>query len=370
MKRWTISLVMFLSAGISLYCGGSPENLEKDGDHGEDTVSVTDCLGRTVKVQIPVERVAFTHYASAEALKVLGAWDKVVGRDGYTHDELIFPGIDSLPAVTEMMEGPYTPNLEALLDLNPDLLILEVIPMPGIEELLADLEGIIPVVTVKTYDPGEMFHSFEILGQLLGKEKEAEDFSFWVKSVQSAILEKTGALKEEDKTSMFYKTGYGSVEDLMTFSNDMSYVPARNRFSGAVNIAADLPSQGGWVPSIDPEWVAQQDFDVLIIGDPLIDGYGPLVDDTGRLAEYRERVMELPYFVGSAAVMNNRVYMLADEFFGTSRHIIGFSYLAKWFHPDLFAQMDPAELHQEYFDRFLKVDADVINHGQFVYPRE
>jgi iron complex transport system substrate-binding protein len=56
--------------------------------------------------------------------------------------------------------------------------------------------------------------------------------------------------------------------------------------------------------------------------------------------------------------------MLGDAFFGTPRHIVGFAYRAKWFNSDLFQDMDPAVLRQEYFDNFLRVEADVINKGK------
>ena len=177
----------------------------------------------------------------------------------------------------------------------------------------------IPVVVVKTYDPEDMFHSFEILGKLLDREVEAEAFTSWVDNVQQMLLKKQVRLKMTVKTTMFYKTGYGNVNDLMTFSNDMSYVPTRDLMSGAVNIAADLPSQGGWVPSIDPEWLTQQDFEVLIIGDPQPGGYGTSLNDSSHLAVYRERVMNLPVFSGTKAVKSGRVYMLADVFFGNTQ---------------------------------------------------
>ena len=379
MKKFkTILMVLAVMLGTSqLFAGGQPEAVNNNtadsaAETGTEssTVTVTDFLGREVSVDLPVERIVFTHYASAEAVKVLDAWDLVAGRDGYTGDEFLYPNIKDIPALTEMMGGPYTPNMELLYSLEPDLFILEVIPMPGIEDLLEEIEGIIPVVTVKTYDPVEMFDSMEILGMLLDRKAEAAEFTAWVKDVQQSLLAKTGGLTEAEKTKMFYKTGWGGVEELMTFSNDMSYIPARDRISGAINIAGDLPSQGGWVSSLDAEWLAQQEVDVLIIGDPQPGGYGAMLNDSSNLAAFREKVMELPVFAGSNAVKTGRVYMLADDFFGTPRQIIGFAYLAKWMHPELFKDLNPAVLHQQYFDKFLRVEADVINSGLFVYPKE
>jgi len=41
---------------------------------------------------------------------------------------------------------------------------------------------------------------------------------------------------------------------------------------------------------------------------------------------------------------------------------------AKWLYPDLFGDLDPEQVHQEYIDRFQNVDYDLKEHGAFVYP--
>lgn len=156
----------------------------------------------------------------------------------------------------------------------------------------------------------------------------------------------------------------------MTFSNDLSYIEARNKYTGCINVAATLPSQGGWVPSIDNEWLVKQDYDVLVIGDPQPINYGLMVNDATPLKEYRKQVMALPVFENSKAVKNNKVYMQTDAFFGTPSFIIGFTYLAKWFHPELFSSLNPSDIIDEYYKTFLKVDTNKTGKGIFVYPEK
>ncbi len=38
------------------------------------------------------------------------------------------------------------------------------------------------------------------------------------------------------------------------------------------------------------------------------------------------------------------------------------------FHPDLFADMDPEAIHQEFLTDFQELDYDLNEHGVFVYP--
>lgn len=48
---------------------------------------------------------------------------------------------------------------------------------------------------------------------------------------------------------------------------------------------------------------------------------------------------------------------------------IGILYFAKWLHPDLFQDLDPQKVHQEYIDKYQHVDYNLKEHGVFVYPK-
>lgn len=375
MKMLKVILILIeITSATALFAGGAQEtnvssiNIDEKEQEIKETITVVDILGREVSIDLPVKSVAYTHYSTSEALKILDAWDLVVARDGYTNDKIIYPNIEDIPALTSTMGNVFEPNMEILLDINPDLLILEVIPMPGLDALLNELNGIIPTIAVKTYDPDKMIQSFEILGKALEKEEEANTYIDWCVHVQSLLSDKTSHLKQDELTKMFFKTGYGNAEDLMTFSNELSYIQARNRLTGCINIAADLPSQGGWVPTIDSEWLVKQDYDVLVIGDPQPNNYGFYKDSLDELENYRNQVMELPVFEDSKAVKTGRVYMQTDSYFGTPGFIIGFTYLAKWLHPDLFENINPESIQDEYFAKFLKLDREDINNGVFVFP--
>lgn len=43
-------------------------------------------------------------------------------------------------------------------------------------------------------------------------------------------------------------------------------------------------------------------------------------------------------------------------------------YMAKALHPDIFDNLDPKEIHQQYLTEFQGLDYDVSEHGVFVYP--
>jgi iron complex transport system substrate-binding protein len=52
----------------------------------------------------------------------------------------------------------------------------------------------------------------------------------------------------------------------------------------------------------------------------------------------------------------------------TPRFEVTLAYMAKWLHPELFSDLDPQAIHQEYLTDFLGIDYDLSEHGVFVYP--
>ena len=42
--------------------------------------------------------------------------------------------------------------------------------------------------------------------------------------------------------------------------------------------------------------------------------------------------------------------------------------MAKWLHPEIFQDLDPQEIQQEYLNKFQGIDYDLNKYGAFVYP--
>jgi iron complex transport system substrate-binding protein len=122
--------------------------------------------------------------------------------------------------------------------------------------------------------------------------------------------------------------------------------------------------------AIAPSWLITQEIDVLLINDPMPGAFGFDVTDSSKAAAHLDAVSGLPVLSDSSAVRNNRVFVLGGNMVGSPLFIIGYAYMAKWFHPDLFKDFHPRALHQEYLTRFMQVDIDLSNQGLFIYPEE
>jgi len=79
--------------------------------------------------------------------------------------------------------------------------------------------------------------------------------------------------------------------------------------------------------------------------------------------------MSRPELQNVTAVKNGQVHVIdAGMTYGLD-YPVAIVYMAKWFHPELFSDLDPQAIHQEFVDRFCPgLDFDVIKHGAFVYP--
>jgi iron complex transport system substrate-binding protein len=139
--------------------------------------------------------------------------------------------------------------------------------------------------------------------------------------------------------------------------------------AGGKDIVENLDKECGHRITVDAEWILEQNPDIYFIQDYSRDtGYG--TDDPSEMAAAREEVfMNIPVLAEVNAVKSRDGYMLCRNFRnGGDGNILGTAYMAKWLHSDLFEDLDPRAIHQEYVDRFCGIDYDVREHGVFVYP--
>jgi len=364
MRLFLLSLCLLIEASLPCFCLAHSTATPPS----KEIRCLTDSRGRRVEISYPVRRIALNHLSISEALKILGCWDRVVARDHHTTDSLVFDNLSDIPVVTLQSGGPYSLNYEKVLETAPDLFLCADITMGGFEEMAAKLSPGIPVFMVEVNRISTLEENMIRLGQVLGKEKKAREFTQWHLDLVRRLTDKTGALPEEHKQKYLFKTGWGQYDEIMTFTDAFEGIKERNRIIGGINVAADIRSTGGWVQSVNPEWLAVQDIDVIVCGEPVRNGYGAHISDASIIADQRRNFMSLPYVATTRAARTGRVHMISGEFFGTARTTVANAYLAKWLHPELFKDLDPQAIFQEYLHRFLKTDINLANTGVFAYP--
>lgn len=333
----------------------------------QNEITITDAMGREVSIEQPVNRIAFSGTCLAEALKIMGVWNKVVGR-GFLiiPDKQLYPDIENITVIGMEPPGPYNINCEKLLELDVDLLITINVSLEGFQEMNDKIKSRTKVVALSMFQPDTLKRNFEILGEIFNAKKKSLDYINWSENVMRKIMDKTATLAPAQKKRTFYKGISSRFDEINTMSDKFSGMAMGNKILGSINVASDLNS--AWSGTVDPEWLMQQDIDIIVCQDRILNGYGTGVDNNERVTSYRKKVMALPIFAFTKAVKNNSVYMISPQFLYSPSYVIYFAYLAKLFHPDLFHDFDPELIHQEYLSRFMDVDYDLNDHGVFVYP--
>ena len=227
----------------------------------EKELTLLDSAERIVTIDMPVETMVIGHPGDAEAVRLLGAWDRITGRDYYTTDEILFPGADNLPECSG--KNLYDPYCGVISRLNPDLYLTQFLPEPGFEDMVQKIKQRgIPVVALNFENPATLVQNIRILKYILDTEEDGEEFIAVYNDVKKTIIEKTDKLSEDEKTRVFiwyfdndYKNCY------KTIGRDAPGIQAQFDIAGARNIFAN---EAGVFPEIDPDRLAGEDIDAIV----------------------------------------------------------------------------------------------------------
>ncbi len=336
----------------------------------ESKLTLVDSADRIVTVNKPVERIVVHQPATAEGVSILGAWDRVVGRNIGTTDEILFPGVSELPVTSGM--GCYDVYYETVFELDPDVFLSMVTPGPGLEDVIATLEPEIPVVALNFYEPHTLVENTRKLRYVLNTEESGEAYIAWHEGVINDITEKTAGLPDEEKPTVFFKVCGWTPEALSTFTDTMPGMRYQMEIAGGINIADDEEFvELEFVPEVDKEWLIEQNPDIVLamIWEAYYPGVmGYEVDDNSVANATREEIMAMDVFAEGKAVEEGKVYLYEDTLPVSPRFVVFIAYMAEWFHPTLFSDLDPQAIHQQYLTDFMRIDYDLEEHGVIVYP--
>lgn len=321
-------------------------------------IAVVDAAGREVTVSLPLERVVVLASQPAEVIAALGAQEKVIGVTGnhVLRDPITKVAYQGRPAVGEILN----PSVEKILELEPQL-VISLSAWGGARQAalaLADqLEPYgIPVALIDCFpDVESIFRDVATLGKLFGKEARAQEYIAFFQRYLDLIAKRTQGLDPSERTRVYMEVGeYG-----VTSWGHRMIVAA-----GGDDVAADVVETTPSV-KISPEWVLERNPQVIVARamPPRLMGYGVTKNDQVR-GKWQE-IVSRPGWEGIEAVRTGRVHLLAFEICSAPRAPVGILYMAKWFYPNLFQDMDPGQVHKEFLSQFFGLEEYP---GLFVYP--
>ena len=339
----------------------------------EKEITYVDVCGEAETISKPINRiVAVGSVYGPEIVRALNAANKIVAVNKGVQDYYAyFPELSKLPLVATSWTKP---DYEAILIQNPDA-VITYIPwahswalqknewkekLPGVAVI--SLGFVNPTGGKWTGAGGSGGHNGVMentrkLGYILDKEEEAEEFCDWYEGYLTTIKSRTEGLSEGEKPRV-YTEWIGDYAVLKGRHSEVCIL------AGGIDLVDDLPTYYG---KVDPEWVMEQNPEIIIKKGYPFSPYE--TDDPSILAAKRKSVLNRPELANIDAVKNGRVYVRTAIMTQGAHGIVGIAYTAKWFHPELFEDLDPKAIHQEYIDRFCTgLDYDLDEHGVFVYP--
>ena len=319
-------------------------------------LTITDEIGQIVTVHKPVEKIVAVYHSVGEAIRALGAKDRVVGVDDlyalkYSTN---YPDLSKKPCVGKRMDL----DVEAILELDPDTVILGKWHTKDLEDKLKGTG--IDVVRVCPYEAETLRNKVMQLGYILDEEENAKNYFEWHDKYINEIQEAVSGISDDERTRVFIEDPGGTIAGRKITGHILTAEQA-----GGKLITADLP---GEQQTVEVEWIIDQNPDVIVAAGPWGAG-GYESDDESPFKAYYDEIRGLPGFDHVKAVQNDRVYIMHGHFGAGLKTVIGTTYMAKWFYPDLFEDLEPHEMHQEFIDEFCPgLDFDVSEHDVFVYP--
>lgn len=333
-------------------------------------IVLTDIAGRTVTLPETASRLLIDdgRYLIALALldpdpvSLLSAWPRDVNRIGpavFEAYRAAFPAIEDLARV-ESSAGTF--SLEQVLAVAPDAAVFSLGHGPTAEQAEILAGAGIPVVFIDffVHPFANLEPSLRLLGQLVGREDEADAFIAFRQEHLDRIAEALAATPGAAVPPVFLEVHAGLSEECCNApgrGNVGDYI----ELVGGHNIGADvLPGPYG---RLNLEYVLAADPAVYIAtGGPHLEQSGGLVLGPGYTAEVARaslaRVAARPGIAEIGAVKAGRVHGLAHQLLNSPLDIVAVEALARWIRPDLFAELDPGRTLDEISTRFLAVPLD------------
>lgn len=322
---------------------------------GEDKeITLIDDSGEIVTVRKPIEKII--SLSMDDSIRALDASDMVVGvGDDVKKNPDYYPDLSQRPNI-----GSTWPevDVERIIGLEPDIVIASIYISPDI--LDDHLEGTgIQVVRIYPRNEQELdiYSGNDIkwpsiredmlkLGYVLGKVDKAKEYVEWYDSIVTPIKEQVSKISEEDKPRLFAEDdSRGGMVERTSSAHIMGMEAAGANRIGPGNEAAD--------PTVSVEWIIGENPDVYVARIGSSNPTGGYHSDEGTdYKAYYDEIMGLSGFETINAVKNNRVHIISGDLTMKTAIPIGIAYQAKWYHPELFADLDPQALHQDFIDRF------------------
>lgn len=259
------------------------------GAQGSGAFTVTDMRGVQISFDGPVQRIATTVIPSPSLFAAVdGGYDKIVGINESAlrsnQDGLLGEMFPEAKSTTTISPASFTPNIETITSLNPDVVFQWADQGDGLVEPLENA-GFKTVCLL--YGTQEYFETWiTLFSTILGKAERGTEMIQWMHTEDARIKSELSGVSDPVRVVHLGQSGEG-----YSASNGKDYVQHWISLAGGKNMAEDNFSNNNIVSS-----------EQLIAWDPEVITLG------GFDARTPEQVYADPALASLSAVKNRRVY--------------------------------------------------------------
>lgn len=326
MKKVLVSLVCAMMA-LLVGCGAKDNDLNTLSN---ETVTITDHVGREVTIEKEPETIVSGYYISTSLLIALEQDEKVLGIENDGDKRPVYglsaPQLLDLPGMGTVKEF----DLETCAAMDPDLVILP-FKLKDMEESLEQLG--IPVIFVKPESQELLSETIEMVGKATNCEERAKELQAFI---DAKIAELEDAVKDEKAPRVYL----GGNSSFLSTAGPAMYQHSMIVNAMGKNVAEDLT---------DTYW-AEVSYEQVLAWDP---EYIILAAD----AKYTvDDVLNDVNLQGCTAVKEKRVYQLPKDIecwdSPVPGSILGNLWLASILHPEAFSVETYEESVTEFYETF------------------
>ena len=318
----------------------------------ENNIIVTDSNGvEHVFAESPT-RVAITNTYAATVMRMLEVDSGViVGVSGDFDDENIWPEYMGLPMVQYSAHSEI--DFESLLDTRPQVyIVFATNGMVDTGAIRALLEPVgISVLALDFYKYDYLRDEIHVLATLFGKQEQALSIFQEFDEIENMVHQRISNLSQESRPQIVMEHHASLTRDPVVLTGTSQWTDVIEK-AGGVNVFASL---SGHTTHVSMEAIIGANPDILMFDGITFDIGFNHYDSDNKCRNHMDLIADRDGFDDVSAIVEDKMIIMSGEFAGPMM-IHGLPTLAKYFHPDLFEDVDTEQILDDYFLQYHGVE--------------
>jgi iron complex transport system substrate-binding protein len=302
------------------------------------TITHVDAKGTQWNFTTTVKRVVSLNAALTEIVCALGCEDRIVGRSQTSN----FP--DSILAVPVVGSSSASPTVELVLECNPDVVLADTMLSSKTEIINQITSAGIPVLIERVTFSDELETLVSDLGSILGADAKAAELNAWMDEYIDLVTTRVATLSTSQLPTVYFEWSSDDWKGI----NPLSGLGGIIKNAGGDNIVKSNSTSTS--TTLSPEFVVEANPAFIIKQSSSTSS-----NRTADLSLIRSNLMSRSMLSECTAIKTGNVYAVNFRILQGIEYPIGQLYVAKFLHPDLFADIDVNAIHLQMFQKFFGV---------------